>query len=404
MSSPSRRALLGALPALPLLCPSLVAAQSRGGPIKVGLLSDVGGPYQDNGGPGNKVAVELALADFGGSVLGRPLLAIQADNQNKPDLASSIAREWVDNQDVSLLLDGASSAAALAIQQVSREKKRIYCSTTSIATALIGRQCSPYSFQFMANAHALARGVGGALTEQGKDTWFFITVDNEGGTSLQSSAEMFIRPAGGRILGSVRAPVGTADFSSYIVRARSSGAKVVGLANAGVDLQTCIKQAAEFGVTRGGQLLATLVLEINDVLSIGQDSCRGLVLTTPFYWNMSAESRSWSERYAQRMRKPPGSGQASAYSATMHWLKAVQATGTLDADAVAPAMRAMPLRDFFNEDVRILANGSVPHSMYLWVVKPAAEAEARWDAFRLIGTLPSPQAFPPADAFGCTLV
>jgi branched-chain amino acid transport system substrate-binding protein len=401
MTGVSRRAAIGGAVALPLSMPSIIRAQTVSAPVKIGLLSDVGGTYQDNGGPGNKVAAELAVSDFGGTVLGRPIVVMQADDQNKPDVASSIARQWIDTDGVSLLLDGASSSAALAIQQISREKKRVYCTTSSIATALVGKACSPYFFQFMANAWSLSKGVGGTLTEQGNKTWFFIAVDNEAGTSLQSGAEQFILPAGGQVLGSVRAPVGTHDFSSYLVQAQASGAKVIGLANAGVDLQNCIKQAAEFGITKKGTLLATLVLEINDVISLGQDVCQGLVLATSFYWNLSLETRAFADRYVPKMGKPPGSGQACAYSSTMHWLKAVRDAGTLDADTVVAKMRQTPINDFFNKDVRIMPNGTVPHTTYLWMVKPSSEAKGKWDVFRQLGVLPSPTAFPPADAFGC---
>ena len=372
--------------------------------MKIGLLSDVGGPYRENGGPGSKVAVEMAVADFGGSLLGRPIEVMQADDQNKPDVASSLARQWIDTEGVSLLLDGASSSAALAIQQVAREKNRVYCTTSSVATALVGKQCSPTGFQFNGNAFSLAKGVGGTLTEQGFDTWFFVTVDYEAGYSLQSNTEQFIRAAGGKILGSVRAPVGEADFSSYLIQARASGAKVVCFANAGADLQNCIKQAAEFGIVRGGQLLATLVLEIADVISLGQDVCQGLVLTNSFYWNMSPEARTWSARYSAKMKKPPASGHACAYSAAMHWLKAARDTGTLDGQAVASRMRETPVNDFFNKDVMVMANGAVPHTTYVWKVKPSAEATAPGDVYKLLGTLPSPTAFAPADAFGCPLV
>ena len=401
MNRISRRAALAGLAAAPLARPALVRAQTA--PIKIGLLSDVGGTYQDNGGPGSKVAAEMAVADFGGKVLGRPIQVMQADDQNKPDIASTIARQWIDTEDVSLLLDGASSSAALAIQQVSREKKRVYCTTSSLATALVGKGCSPYFFQFMANAWSLAKGVGETLTEQGNKTWFFIAVDNEAGTSLQGGAEHFVLPAGGKVLGSVRAPVGNHDFSSYLIEAQASGAKVVCFANAGTDLQNCIKQASEFGITRKGTLLATLVLEIADVISLGQDVCQGLVLATSFYWNQTPETRAWSERYIPKMGKPPSSGQACAYSATTHWLKAVQATGTLDADVVAAKMHETPVNDFFNKDVRIMVNGTVPHTTYVWMVKPSSEAAAKWDGFKLINTLPTPTAFQPPDTFGCPL-
>jgi branched-chain amino acid transport system substrate-binding protein len=402
MTSLSRRSVLGAVAVASLARPSILRADTA--PVKIGLLSDVAGTYQDNGGPGAKVATEMAVADFGGSILGRPIQVIQADDQNKPDVASSLARQWLDTEGVSLLLDGASSPAALAIQQVSREKKRVYCTTSSLATALVGKSCSPYFFQFNSNAWALAKGVCGTLTDKGYNTWFFIAVDNEAGISLQSGAEHFIQPAGGKVLGSARAPVGDLDFSSHLISAQASGAKVICFANAGTDLQNCIKQAEECGITKNGTLLATLVLEVNDVISIGQDVCKGLVMATSFYWNQSADTHAWSHRYMPTMGKPPSSGQACAYSATTHWLKAVQAAGTLDGDAVAAKMRETPVNDFFNKDVRIMSNGTVPHTMYVWLVQPSSEAKEKWDVFKPFATLPSPTAFPSPDAFGCPLV
>jgi branched-chain amino acid transport system substrate-binding protein len=401
MTTLSRRAVLAVAVVAPLARPAILRAQNA--PIKIGLLSDVGGTYADNGGPGAKVATEMAIADFGGSVLGRPIEVIQADDQNKPDVASSLARQWLDTEGVSLLLDGASSTAALAIQQVSREKKRVYCTTSSLATALVGKSCSPYFFQFNSNAWALANGVCGTLTGKGFDTWFFVAVDNEAGISLQASAEHFVLPAGGKVLGSARAPVGDLDFSSYLISAQASGAKVICFANAGTDLRNCIKQASEFGLSRTGVLLATLVLEVNDVISIGQDVCKELVMATSFYWNQSHDTHAWSQRYSTKMGKPPSSGQACAYSAATHWLKAVQATRTLDGDVVAAKMRETPINDFFNKDVRIMANGTVPHTIYAWLVKPSSEAKEKWDVFKPFATLPSPTAFPPADAFGCPL-
>jgi branched-chain amino acid transport system substrate-binding protein len=403
MSALSRRLLLAGLASAPLARPGLVRAQSASAPVRIGLLSDVSGPYQDNGGPGSRVAAQFAADDFGGTLLGRPIEVLQADDQNKPDVASSIARQWIDSEGVSLLLDGAASSSALAILQVTREKKRVYCTTSAIANAIVGAQCSPTGFQFFGNAYSLTKGVGETLTAQGHNTWFFITVDYEAGYSLQSSTEEFIRAAGGKVLGSVRVPIGTTDFSSYMLAAQASGAKVIGLANAGADLRNCIKQASEFGLTKSGQILAGLVLEITDVLALGQNVCEGLVLTNCFYWNMSPETRSWSERYIAKMNRPPASGQASAYSATMHWLKAARAAGTLDADAVAAKMREIPVNDMFNADVRIMANGTVPHAMHIWQVKPLSQSTSKWDVFSPVGTMPSPKAFPAPDAFGCRL-
>lgn len=400
----TRRAALGALAAAPLARPGLIRAQSTSAPVKIGLLSDVGGPYRHVGGPGSRVASEMAVADFGGSVLGRPIQVMQGDDQNKADVAGALARQWIDDQGVNVLADGAATSAGLAIQQIAREKKRIFLMSTPTATILIGKQCSPYGFQFAADTYALAKVVGGALSKAGGDTWFFITADYEFGASLQSNTEEFVKAAGGKVLGSVRAPLGTADFSSYLVQAKASGAKVIGLANAGTDLQNCIKQAAEFGITQGGQRLATLLMVIGDVISLGQNTCQGLVLTNSFYWDMSPEARAWSDRYIAKMQAPPTSYNAGCYAAVTHWLNAVKAVNTLDADAVAAKMHATPLDDFYNKGVHIEANGCVPHAMYLWQVKPPAESKHKWDVFTQLATIPSPQAYPPPGLFGCSLV
>ena len=404
MTRVTRRAALGALVAAPLARPALIRAQTVSAPVKIGLLSDVGGPYRHVGGPGSRVTAEMAVADFGGSVLGRPIQVLQGDDQNKADVAGALARQWIDDNGVDVLADGAATTAALAIQQIAREKKRVFLMSTPTATALIGKQCSPYGFQFAADTYALGKTVGGALSKAGGDTWFFITADYEFGASLQANTEAFVKAAGGKVLGSVRAPLGTSDFSSYLVQAKASGAKVIGLANAGTDLQNCIKQAAEFGITRGGQRLATLLMIVNDVISLGQDLCQGLVLSNSFYWDLTPETRAWTARYTARMAAPPNEYNAGCYAAVTHWLKAAKAANTLDADAVAAKMRETPLSDFYNKGVRIEADGCVPHTMYLWQVKPSGEAKHKWDVFKPLATIPSPDAYPPPGLFGCPLV
>jgi len=400
----TRRAALGALAVASLARPALIRAQSSSTPVKIGLLSDVAGPYRHVGGPGSRVTAEMAVADFGGSVLGRPIEVMQGDDQNKADVAGALAREWIDDKGVDLLADGAATSAGLAIQQVARDKKRIFVMSTPTATAFIGKQCSPYGFQFAADTYALAKGVGGALAKAGGDSWFFITADYEFGTSLQASTEEFVMAAGGKVLGSTRAPLGTADFSSYLVQAKASGAKVIGLANAGTDLQNCIKQAAEFGITKSGVRLATLLMIINDVMSLGQEVCQGLVLTNSFYWDLSPGTRAWTERYVAKMQAPPNEYNAGCYAGVTHWLKAVKAANTLDADAVAAKMRETPLNDFYNKDVRIQPNGCVPHTMYLWQIKEPAQSKQKYDLFTQLAVIPTPEAFPPPALFGCPLV
>ena len=403
MTSITRRAAVAAIGAIALARPGLARAQTSSGPIQVGLLSDVGGPYRDVGGPGSKVAAELAVEDVGGSVLGRPVQVLQIDDQNKADLASAQARKWIDDG-VAVLADGAGSSAGLAIQQITRERKRIFLMTTPTSTTFIGKQCSPYGFQFACNSYALAKGVGGELSRVGGDTWFFITVDYEMGISLQANTEEFIKAAGGRVLGSAKAPLGTTDFSAMLLQAKASGAKVIGLANAGADLQNCIKQAHEFGIVQGGQRLATLLMMISDVLALGQDTCEGLVLTNSFYWAQTPETEAWTARYVAKMGKPPTEYNAASYAAIYHWLKAVKAANTLDADEVAAKMRGMPVEDFYNKGVTIQANGCVPHAMYLWEVKRAAPGNKKWDVYKRLSTIPSPEAYPPPALFGCPLV
>src|SRR6201994_973177 len=352
MKNTPRRAILGALAAAPIAMPAILRAQSTSKPVRIGLLSDMGGPYRDVGGPGNRVATELAIADFGGSVLDRPIEVLQADDQNKPDVSTSLAREWIDSVGVDVLADGAASSAGLAIQQVSREKKRIYLITGPATSDMTGKQCSPYGIHFSYDTYALAHGTGNALTKSGGDSWFFITADYAFGYALERDTMDAVKAGGGKVLGAVRAPLGTADFSSFLVQAKASGAKVIGLANAGTDLQNCIKQAAEFGLTKGGARLATLLMQISDVHSLGQKTCEGLAYTDSFYWDMTDKTRAWSKRWSEKMSgMVPGLLHAGSYCAAYHWLKSVKAAGTTDADAVVAKMKATPVNDFYNSNV-----------------------------------------------------
>ena len=405
MSRLNRRAVLGGLTLAPLAMPALVRAQSTSKPVKIGLLSDMSGPYQDVGGPGNRVSTELAVADFGGSVLGRPIEILQADDQNKPDISTSIAREWIDAQGVDVLADGAASSAGLAIQQVCREKKRIYLITGPATSDMTGKQCSPFGVHFSYDTFALAHGTGTALTKAGGDSWFFITADYAFGYALERDSADAVKAAGGKVLGSVRAPLGTADFSSYLVQAQASGAKVIGFANAGTDLQNCIKQAAEFGLARGGVRLATLLMQVSDVVSLSQKVCEGLVYTDSFYWDLDDKTRAWSARWGAKMGgRVPGLLHAGSYCAATHWLKAVQAAGTTDAEAVVAKMKALPVNDFYNTDVKVREDGRVMHQMHLWQVKPVAESKSKFDYCKPLATIAPADAWRPLADGGCPLV
>jgi len=404
MSRLSRRVLITGLAAAPLARPAIIRAQSTSKPVKIGLLSDMGGPYRDVGGPGNRVATELAIQDFGGSVLDRPIEVLQADDQNKPDVSAALAREWIDSQGVDVLADGAASSAGLAVQQIAREKKRIYLITGPATSDMTGKQCSPYGIHFSYDTYALAHGTGRALTKAGGDSWFFITADYAFGYALERDSMNAVKDAGGKVLGNVRAPLGTADFSSYLVQAQASGAKVVGLANAGTDAQNCIKQAAEFGLTKSGVRLATLLIQISDVVSLGQGTCAGLSYTDSFYWDMTDKTRAWSKRWSEKMGRVPGLLHAGSYAAALHWLKAVKAVGSTDADAVAARMKELPANDFYNDNVKIREDGRVMHVMYLWQVKPPSEARYANDFCKLLAAIPPAEAWRPLDQGGCPLV
>ncbi len=405
MSRLSRRILLGGLAAAPLARPGLIRAQSSSKPVKIGLLSDMSGPYRDVGGIGNHVATELAIADFGGSVLGRPIEIMQADDQNKPDVSTSIARQWIDDTGVDVLADGAASSSGLAIQQVCREKKKIYLITGPATSDMTGKQCSAYGVHFSYDTYALAHGTGNALTKAGGDTWFFITADYAFGYALERDTMDAVKAAGGKVLGAIRAPLGTADFSSYLVQAQASGAKVIGLANAGTDTQNCVKQAAEFGLTKGGAKLATLLMQISDVNAMGQKAAEGLNYTDSFYWDMTEKTRIWSKRWSDRMGgMVPGVLHAGSYCATTHWLKAVQAAGSTDADAVVAKMKATRVNDFYNDNVEIRQDGRVMHTMYLWQVKPVSEAKSKYDFCNKAATIAPADAWRPMADGGCPLI
>lgn len=403
MKALTRRAALGALATIPLAKPALVRAQSSSKPIRIGLLSDMNGPYRANGGPGMKIAVEMAVQDMGGSVLGRPIEVLQADDQNKPDVSSSIARQWIDDNGVVALADGSATSSGLGVQQIAKEKKTIFMLSDPAATDFIGKLCTPWTFQFVYDTYALAKATGGMLTKSGGSTWFFITADYEFGYSLQNNTEAFVKQAGGKVLGAVRAPLGTSDFSTYLLQAKASGAKVIGFANAGTDLQNCIKQSAEFQLTQGGLRLATLLMAITDVNSLGVQTAQGLVLSDSFYWDATDKTRAWTKRYNAKLDAPPTMQQAGGYAGVYHYLKAVKAAGTTETMAVAAKMHAMPVNDFYNTNVHIDVNGCVRHKMYVWQVKTPAESKHKWDFYKPVATLDGKDAFPPPDMFGCTL-
>jgi branched-chain amino acid transport system substrate-binding protein len=375
------------------------------GIVKIGALLDMSGPYSDITGEGSATAIRMAVEDFGGTVLGKPIQVVIADHQNKPDLAATKAREWFEREQVDALMDVAASAPALAVLEIARQKNRIVIFNGPAATRLTNENCSPVSVHYTFDTYALAHGTGKTIVEQGGDTWFFITVDYAFGQSLEKDTRDVIEAMGGKVLGSVRHPLNTADFSSYLLRAQASGAKVIGLANAGADTINAIKEANEFGIMQSGkQNLAGLLVYINDVHSLGLKTAHDFMLTEAFYWDRNDETRAWAQRFHARMKSMPNMVQAGQYSATLHYLQAVQAAGTDDTAAVIQKMKATPIHDFFAAHGHIREDGRMVHDMYLFQVKKPEESTQPWDYYKLKAVIPADQAFQPLSKSTCPLV
>ena len=361
------------------------------------------GVYADVTGKGSATAAEMAIADFGGQVLGKKIDLLVADHQNKADIAAARAREWYDTQKVDAIMDVAGSAPALAVLEVAREKRIVVYSgpgTERITNDL----CSPYSVHYTYDTWSLANTTARATVEQGGKSWYFLTADYGFGYTLQASATEVVKANGGTVLGAARHPLGSSDFASYLLQAQASRAQVIGLANAGGDTVNAIKAASEFGLTRGGQKMAGLLLYINDIHAIGLEAAAGLTLTEAFYWDLNEQTRAWSKRYYDKLGKMPNMSQAGTYSSVMHYLKAVQAAGTGDAAAVMKQMKAMPINDFFATNGRIREDGRMVHDMYLFEVKKPSESKQPWDYYKLLATLPGDQAFMPLSKSSCPLV
>ena len=373
-------------------------------PFRLGITNDQSSIYSAAGGPGVVVAAQLAVDDFGGTVLGRKIELLVVDNQNKPDVGSAIVRNWIDNDHVSAIVDGGNSAVGVAIQQITREKNTIFLITGSGTTALTNEACSPVGFQWSWDTAGLAAGTATALVKEGLDTWFFITADYTFGHVLEKQARDIVIASGGRVVGAVRHPFNTTDFSSYLLQAQASGAKVVALANAGGDAVNAVKQANEFGLTKQGQRLAALLLNITDVHAIGLPTAQGLLITTPFYWDRTDASRAFGLRFIQKAGNAPTFIQSGAYSGVLHYLRAVQAAGTEATGAVVAAMRKMPIHDAVVENGRIREDGRVMRDYYVVQVKAPQEQTKPWDYYRVIETVPAEKAALPLSASTCKLV
>lgn len=386
------------------LASTCVFAQAPVAPLKVGLILDMSGPYADIAGPGSVLAARMAAADFGGKVLGRPIEVVSSDHQNKADIASVTAREWFDIGGVDAIMDVAGSAAGLAVNEIARARSKIVFFNSAATSQLTNEACAPYSVHYSFDTYALARGTGSAMMSRGFDTWFFITVDYAFGRDLEKDATSVVVANGGKVLGSVKHPLGSADFSSYLLTAQASKAKVIGLADAGADTINAVKQASEFGIGKGNQKIAGLLVFLTEIESIGTQIAQSMVLTEAFYWNLDAETRAWSRRFFERHGKMPSGPQAAVYSATTQYLKAVAASGTTDSASVMKALKAGPINDFFAKGGRIREDGRMVHDMYLFEVKKPGESKEKWDLYNLLSTIPGDQAFQPLSQSRCPLV
>ncbi len=371
--------------------------------VKIGILNDQSGVYADYGGKWSVEAAQMAVEDFGGTVLGQKIEIVSADHQNKPDLATSIARRWYEVEGVDMITELTTSSVALAIHDLSRQMKKIDIVVGAATSRLTGDACQPYGFHWAYDTHALAVGTGGALVEAGGDSWFFMTADYAFGYALEKDTGDLVKEKGGKVLGSVRIPLNTSDFSSFLLQAQSSKAKIIGLANAGLDTTNSIKQAAEFGIVKSGQKLAGLLLTLAEVNGLGLDAAQGLVLTEGYYWDRDDKSRDLANRFFKRTGRMPNMIQAGTYSATLQYLKAVKAAGAKDTEAVAAKLKELPVDDLFAQGGKVLANGRMVHDLYLFEVKKPSESKKPWDYYKLLATVPGDKAFPAAKDSGCPL-
>ncbi|MBZ9793546.1 ABC transporter substrate-binding protein [Rhizobium sp. 3T7] len=399
-----RKNLIASLAFLLASSTAVLADGASGGKVKIGILNDQSGVYADFGGKSSVEAAKMAVEDFGGKVLGVPVEIVDADHQNKADIASNIARQWYDTEQVDAIMELTTSSVALAVQAIAKEKKKIDIVTGAATTDLTGKACSPYGFHWAYDTHALAVGTGGALVKQGGDSWFFLTADYAFGYSLEQQTSDFVKSAGGKVVGSVRHPLSNQDFSSFLLQAQSSGAKVIGLANAGLDTSNAIKQAAEFGITQGGQHLAALLFTLAEVHGLGLDAAQGLTLTEGYYWNLDDKSREFGKKFFARTGRMPNMVHTGTYSAVLQYLKAIQKAGTDDTDAVARQLHEMPVDDVFGRGGTVGPNGRMIHDMYLLQVKKPADSKEPWDYFNVLATIPGKEAYIDPAKSGCALV
>jgi branched-chain amino acid transport system substrate-binding protein len=374
------------------------------GPLKIGVLDDMSGAYSDLTGKGSIAAAELAVEDFGKEVLGRPIEIVSADHQNKADIGAGIARKWYEADGVEMITGMGNSGVALAVRELAKANDKIDIPTGPGTNDLTGKACSATGFHFNHNNFALAKTVASATVQSGGDTIYMVAADYTFGQSLADSAKKFAIEAGGKILGQVNTPMGTADFSSFILQAQTSGAKNIGLAIAGQDLINFIKQASQFGVTQGGQSISAYILFVNDIKALTLETAKGLNLAETFYWDTDDETRAFSKRFMDKVGAMPNGLQAGTYSAVLHYLKAVKAADTVDAEKVAEQIRTIPVNDFFSKELKVREDGRVMRDFHLFQVKTPEESTGEWDLMTKIGTIPDGGAFESPEESECPLL
>lgn len=397
------RSIAAAMMTAALLSSSIARAQVSDDVVKLGVLTDMNGPASTPTGQGSVTAAQMAVDDFGGTVLGKPIQVIVGDHQLKPDIGATLARRWYDVEQVDLILDVPVSAVGLAVQNIANEKKRLFITQSTGAADFHGKFCSPYAMQWVFDTHALAVGTAQEVVKRGGDSWFFITDDYAFGQSLEKDAAAMVIKSGGKVLGSVRPPFATSDVSSFVLQAQASKAKIIGIAAGPPNNVNEIKTGGEFGIFKGGQQMAALLALITDVHSLGLPTAQGLLLTTSFYWDMDDKTREWSKRYFAKMNRMPTMWQAGVYSATLHYLQAVKDAGTDDPLKVAAKMREKPVNDFFARGGKLREDGLMVHDLMLVQVKTPEESKYPWDYYKILAHIPGDAAFGPPDP-ACSLV
>ncbi|GMV54300.1 MAG: hypothetical protein AMXMBFR6_01050 [Betaproteobacteria bacterium] len=381
------------------------AAQEKisDGVVRIGVMNDLSGPYAATGGPYSVHAAQMAIDDFGGKVLGKPIELLSIDHQNRADIASNKAREWFDEGKVDAIGEVAASPTSLAVMKLAKDRNKIVMLSGPASMRITNEDCNAVTALWTYDTYSLAAGTGQAVVKEGGDSWFFITADYNFGHSLEKETADMVRAAGGKVLGGVRHPFPSADFSSYLLQAQSSGAKVIGLANAGADLVTSIKQAREFGIM-DKQRMAGMLITLNEIHTLGLQNTQGIYLTEAFYWDLNAETRAWSRRFFEKMKRMPNMVQAGVYSAITHYLKAVKAAGTDETTAVMAKMRETPVNDFFAKNGKLRVDGRMVHDMYLMQVKKPSESKYPWDYYHVRRVIPGDHAFLPLSKSTCPLV